>query len=34
MAAVSQIRYPDTPGRALKRRVSDAVYLPLVADQR
>lgn len=51
MAAVTQIRYPDTPGRvyydkkraegkskkealrALKRRVSDAVYHRLVTDQ-
>ena len=52
LAALSQIRYPDTRGRiyydrkisegktkkeafrALKRRVSDAVYRQLVADTR
>lgn len=51
MAAVTQIRYPDTPGRvyynrkqaegktskealrALKRRLSDAVYQQLITDQ-
>lgn len=50
LAALSQIRYPDTPGRiyydrkisegrttkeafrALKRRISDAVYRQLIAD--
>jgi ribosomal protein S4 len=52
LAALSQIRYPDTPGRvyydrkiaegktskeafrALKRRISDAVYRQLLADAR